>query len=236
MLKFTANEAPLLVLCWPTMKARILCRKLRFLRKIGTKESTLFASILHSLTTEDILNVSLVQQCLKLGTYLGTNFTMPICEVILKSPEAESIPNLTKELLKKDFNYILTRAHTHPSLKYAINDAIQDSVLKLLDTTLDYGAGGTRHTLATLLALTTPLFGDRICSAPWCPYPVINNTNTFLDHVMKHHWTNAHPPTPETLIGQVTNNPGRALQIMQLNLHLYICTHIHSNSWIKLET
>ena len=98
------------------MKARILCRKLSFLRKIGTEESFLSASILRSLATEDILNVSLVQQCLKLETYLGTNFTMPICEAILKSPEAESIPDPTRELFKKYFTYILTRAHTHPSL------------------------------------------------------------------------------------------------------------------------
>ena len=31
--KFTANEASLFALRWPTMKARILCRKLNFLRK-----------------------------------------------------------------------------------------------------------------------------------------------------------------------------------------------------------
>ena len=109
--------SPILALRWPTMKARILCRNLSFLRKLGTEESTLSASILHSLATEDILNASFVRQCLKLKTYLGTNFTMPICEAILKLPEAESIPDPTRELLKKDFNYILTRAHTHPSLK-----------------------------------------------------------------------------------------------------------------------
>ena len=148
--KFTANEAPLLALRWPIMKARILCRKLSFLRKIGTEESSLSASILHSLTTEDILNVSLVQQCLKLETYLGTNFTMAICEAILKSSEAEIIPDPIGELLKKDFTYILTRAYTHPSLKYAINVAIQGSWLKLWDTALDYGVGGTRHALAVL--------------------------------------------------------------------------------------
>ena len=84
------------------------CRKLSFLRKIGTEESTLSASILRSLATEDILNVSLVWQCLK----LEKNFTMPICEAILKSPEAESIPDPTRELLKKDFTYILTIVYT----------------------------------------------------------------------------------------------------------------------------
>ena len=106
----------------------------------------------------------------------------------------------------KDFSYILTRAH---SLKYV---AIQGSWLKLWDTALDYGAGGTRHGLAILRALTTPLFGDRLCPAPQCTYPVIENTNTFLNHIMEHLWTNAHPPTPETLFKLVTDNPERALQ------------------------
>ena len=64
------------------MKARILCRKLSYLRKIEIEENSLSASILCSLATEDILNVSLVQQCLKLETFLGINFTMPICEAI----------------------------------------------------------------------------------------------------------------------------------------------------------
>ena len=133
------------------------------------------------------LNVSLVQQCLKLETYLSTNFTMPICKAILKSPEAESIPDPTRELLKKDFTYILTRVHIHPSLKYAINVAIQGSWLKLWGTALDYGAGGTRHAQAILRALTTPLFGDRLCPAPWSTYPVIENTSTLLDQIKRGH-------------------------------------------------
>ena len=48
-----------------------------------------------------------------------------------------------------------------------------------------------------------------------CSSVLIENTNTLLDHVMEHHWTDAHPPTPETLIKQVTGNPERALQAGQ---------------------
>ena len=81
----------------------------------------------------------------------------------------------------KDFTYILTRAH---SLKYV---AIQGSWLKLWDTALDYGAGGTHHGLAILRALTTPLFGDRLCPAPWSTYPVIENTSTLLDQIKRGH-------------------------------------------------
>ena len=40
--KLTANEASLFVLCWSTMKARVLCWKLiSFLKKIGSEESIL---------------------------------------------------------------------------------------------------------------------------------------------------------------------------------------------------
>ena len=54
----------------PTLR-RILCRKLSYLRKIGIEESSLSASILRSLATENILNVSLIQQCLKLEPTLA---------------------------------------------------------------------------------------------------------------------------------------------------------------------
>ena len=124
--KFAANEAPLLALRWPTMKARILClvQKVEFPEKIGT-EGVPYLPASYISSPEDIVNMSLIWQCRKLETYLGTNFTMLTCEAILKSPEAKSIPDPTRELLKEDFNYILTRAHTHSSLNYAINFAIQ---------------------------------------------------------------------------------------------------------------
>ena len=58
------------------MKSRVLRWKLiSFLRKIGSEESILPASIL----VDEVY--SIIQQCLKLETYLGTNFTMIICEV-----------------------------------------------------------------------------------------------------------------------------------------------------------
>ena len=87
----------------------------------------------------------------------------------------------------EDFTYILTRVHIHPSLMYAINVAIQGSWLKLWGTALDYGAGGTHHAQAILRALTTPLFGDRLYPAPWCTYPVIENTSTLLDQIKRGH-------------------------------------------------
>ena len=108
------------------MKARILClvQKVEFPEKIGT-EGVPYLPASYISSPEDIVNMSLIWQCRKLETYLGTNFTMLTCEAILKSPEAKSIPDPTRELLKEDFNYILTRAHTHSSLNYAINFAIQ---------------------------------------------------------------------------------------------------------------
>ena len=86
--------------------------------------------------------------------------TMPICEAILKSPQAEFIPD------PRISTRHLDQSHTHPSLKYAVNDATQGSWLKLWDTALDYGAAGTHQALAILQALTTPLFGDRKCPLP----------------------------------------------------------------------
>ena len=82
--QFTANEPPLLALQWPT---RILCRNLNFLRKIGTSKHPICQNPTFP------FQKGLTPVVPKLETYLGTNFTMPVCEAILKSPQAESIPD-----------------------------------------------------------------------------------------------------------------------------------------------
>ena len=62
-----------------------------------------------------------------------------------------------------DWGYVLSSTHSHNSLKYAVTVAARGSRLKLWDTALDIGAEGTRFTLSIFHALTTLLFGDRIC-------------------------------------------------------------------------
>ena len=59
----------------------------------------------------------------------------------------------------------------------------------------------------------TPLFGNRKCLAPSCAHPAIEEGKRFLNHVMEHHWMDAHPPTPEAFIDLIINNPERALQV-----------------------
>ena len=118
-----------------------------------------------------------------------------------------------------------------------------------------YRAGGTCHALDILQALN-PVLGDRLFPAP--VHIPCDQTHTLLDQIMGHLWTNAHLPTPEMLIRQVTDNPERALQASQhihrtvytitVNLlhlcmcnnatklpilHQYICTHTHPNPGVK---
>ena len=100
------------------------------------------------------------------------------------------------------FQLHLDQSHTHPSLKYAVNDATQGSWLKLWDTALDYGAAGTHQALAILQGLTTPLFGDRKCPLPQLVH--ISCDRKYKHTPWPHHGTPlgkcplSHPRNPQT--------------------------------------
>ena len=85
--------------------------------------------------------------------------------------------------------------------------------------------------------------------------PVIKNTNTLLDHIMKHHWMNAYPSHPRSLYWKSHRQSWKSsascpahsqssVYTIALtsytsvcnNLHLYICTHIHSYFGVKQKT
>ena len=82
----------------------------------------------------------------------------------------------------KDFNYILTRAHTHPSLKYAIDVTTQ----------------GSWHTSSPghPPSLNNSTIWRQEVSCP-SVHISCDWKYTLLDHVMEHHWTNALSLSPQ---------------------------------------
>ena len=112
--KYHSNLGVLIGLHWPSIRARILIRKLNFLAKLLDGCDSLSAQVFRTLACDDVYNVSLVQQCRSLEQLFGTNF-LQLC---LGNPsEACSIVNKAKtDILAKDWEHTVHRTNSHPSL------------------------------------------------------------------------------------------------------------------------
>ena len=92
--KYHANTSTLIGLHWPSVKARILLRKLTFLAKVLEKDDDLSSYVFRTFASEDVYRVSLVQQCHSLEQHTGTNY-LQLC---LRNPiDASSIVRDAKE-------------------------------------------------------------------------------------------------------------------------------------------
>ena len=80
--RFTSNFVPCLTLYWPSIRTRILLRKLFFLRRCIMNENTISGQVLRSILAKTTAP-SLVQQCHFLEQLLGTNRT----DKILSAPQ-----------------------------------------------------------------------------------------------------------------------------------------------------
>ena len=61
----------LIGLHWPSVRCRILIRKLGYLAKLLSSDDKLSAQVIHTLVSEGVYNVSLIQQCRSLEQHLG---------------------------------------------------------------------------------------------------------------------------------------------------------------------
>ena len=76
--KYHSNTSTLIGLHWPSVKARILLLKLTFLAKVLERDDVLSPHVLRTLASEDVYNVSIVQQCCSLEQHTICNFVSAI--------------------------------------------------------------------------------------------------------------------------------------------------------------
>ena len=96
--KFSYNTAPLLVLNWPTMCARVLCNKLSFLIPVCRGKSTsLSTQVFRSIAVSDMISMSIVEQYHFLNSILDTQFT----NEVLNNPVLSS-KDLKKWIIEAD--------------------------------------------------------------------------------------------------------------------------------------
>ena len=91
--KYTTNNTARMALQWPSMRARILIIKLKFLHKIIVGDLSLSARTFRSLAVTDVESLLLVRQCRFLESTLDSSFTTPFTTSILTSPKSVSLFN-----------------------------------------------------------------------------------------------------------------------------------------------
>ena len=129
--KHHADLAPLISLRLPSMKARILIRKLNFLAKLlSSTEDTLSTRTFHTFVAENVYDISLVQQCLWLEQSLHIDSVSQQC---LANPDsATSLVKSAQNVLRQDWANIIRLAKSHVSLKHIAScDDVASSVLVL---------------------------------------------------------------------------------------------------------
>ena len=181
--KFHATDTIRIDLHSPSVATQILNRKLTFLSKLlSSSEDTLSSRVFKTLAMEDAYSISIVQQCRMLESTLGTNV---VTACLKKTDAVSSIVNTwKKQLLKRDFKYLLQSASQHSSTKLVAKLATQVSWSKLWDHALDLGEKGTCCVQSILRELSCPCFSERLCHL--CNGHIDSNEG-FFDHLCKYH-------------------------------------------------
>ena len=154
--RFHSNISVLIGLDWPSMRARLLIRKLNFMRKlVGEGEAKLSTEILHAFASKDVSQLTITEQCRYLETVYETNFTGEVLT------SADSWGSIQKKILTTDKELRANFAKTHQSLKHLSSIHSELSWLKIWETALDYGVKGSKSALSLSLPnfLPTTVWG-----------------------------------------------------------------------------
>ena len=117
--KSTANSIPLLAMGLPSVRARILISKLKFLYKIIHGEDNLASQAFRSISVNDIESMSIIRQCRFLESAYSSNLTST---TVLNTDDL--LPaSIKKTVLGLDRSRILSDAEGHASQFYVLEVA-----------------------------------------------------------------------------------------------------------------
>ena len=116
--KYHSDLAPLVGLRVPSIKARVLLRKLTFLAKLlESEDDHVSTRVFRTLSVENIYNISLVDQCNSLQNDLGVDSVLQQC--LAEPTIASAIVRSEKmRILEQDWATTLEVAKQHQSLRY----------------------------------------------------------------------------------------------------------------------
>ncbi len=183
--RFHSDIAPVIGLHLPSIKARVLMRKLTFLAKlISSNDSNLSARVFRTLCSDNVYDIGLVHQCQFLANEIGVASVLARC---LEHPDIS--PTIVRssrlEILRLDWSTTLENARTHLSVKHLVcSTKVASSWGRIWDLALDHGAKGTCLFQHLFSSLCRPVFGERKC--PHCE-GTIPHEQTFFGHLCDHH-------------------------------------------------
>ena len=118
--RFHSHLTSLLALSWPSMAARIHLLKLGFLcRLLSLEHDSLASRTFHTLASQDIYSLSVVQQYIFLDSKLGTNAT---ASILSNTEDPKALLRKAKQaIIKQDNKLRLQVTAKHQSVKLALN-------------------------------------------------------------------------------------------------------------------
>ena len=156
--RYHSNLSVSLGLSWPSITSRILITKLKFLcRLLSSETETVATRTLHTLASEGLYSLGIVQQCIFLDSKLKVN-TIPNILNNIDDPRSE-LKDLEEMILKSGKTLTYEESLNHQSVKLACNI----NWLRVWEPARDKGPYWTRTAQSFYRILTSPLFGDRIC-------------------------------------------------------------------------
>ena len=188
--KHHADLAPIIGLHLPSMKVRILLRKLHFLAKLlESEEDDLSSRVFRTLSAENVFEISLVEQCKWLQNELRVDPILQRCLSDLATA-TNTVKSAKRTLLNQDWKQTINAAKMHSSLRHIVcSDFVASSWCRLWGQALDLGIKGTRLTQCLFHSLCRPTFGDRLC--PHCTTEILPN-QSYLEHLNFDHLDNSY--------------------------------------------
>ena len=214
--RFHSDLAPIVGLRLPSIKARVLIRKLSFLAKLLTSDGNeLSARVFRTLVTDSVYNISLVQQCRWLENELGIDSVLSKC---LASPDlsATIVRSSRPDIINRDWSISIEKAMAHSSLNHiTCSDVVSSNWYRVWDTALDHGVKGTRLVQLLFRSLCRPTFGDRLC--PHCS-SAIPIDQSYFEHLCHCH-INFNLDSLSSVLEGDSNNLFRLASSLPYNSH-----------------
>ena len=181
--KFHSELCVIIALRWPRIRVCILLRKLSFLVKLlQSTNGKLSSCVFHTLATEGVSKISLIEQCQQLESEFGTSF---LAKCLNNPGNADSIIHEAKKvLISRDWDIVLDRAKCRQSSKHISDPRIAASWCRFWDLALDQGVRGTHLFQNLFRIMCRPLFGEREC---FICKNTIHPGSTFFEHVCADH-------------------------------------------------
>ena len=154
--KHHSSLSTMIGLSWPTMKSRILKCKLRFLGKlISDDRNNIATRTLRTIGSQNVYDISIVQQCIFLDSTLGTKSTASFLNNM--DNVATTVRAELKTISATVRESVLQETANHQSVMLAS----KVNWLRVLEAAREKGQYWTGIVQSFYRLLTTPVFGER---------------------------------------------------------------------------